>query len=330
MKIVTLVVLTSLMLFAQPKQEKTNSAAGAFARMGFGARGIAMGNAFSAVKTGNLSSYYNPAVNVFQQDNYAAIGYTLLDQDRSLNNLVFTRRFDFYAKDDTTENRKPRSTAGVSAGIINAGVSNIDGRDNQGLSTGELSTSENQFFVSFANKFSQKISAGVAVKFYYYSLYKEVTSNSVGFDIGVLYTYSENLTFSFVLQDINSKYKWDTGPLFGNQGTSTTDNFPLAKKIGFAWNSKDLPLLVTGEIELNNYERRLLRFGAEYVIIPELTLRGGIDKLHLYNRDEAIVPSLGFLYNVQLSGQTLGIEYAAAPEQFSGSLRQILGITFNF
>lgn len=330
MRILTLLLFSSVLLFAQPKQEKTNSAPGAFSRMGFGARGIAMGNAMAAVKTGNLSSYYNPAVNVFQNDNFAGIGYTLLTEDRSLNNLVFTRRFDFYSKTDTLEDRKPRSSAGVSAGIINAGVSNIDGRDNQGLNTGELSTSENQFFISFANKFSTKISAGISVKFYYFSLYKEVTSNSVGFDLGVLYSYSDNLSFAFVLQDLNSKYKWDTSPLYGNQGTATTDNFPVAKKIGIAWKSSDIPLLLTGELELNNYERRMFRFGAEYTIVPEFILRGGLDRLHLYNRDEAIVPSIGFSYIVELNGQYLGIEYATAPEQFSNSLRQILGLTFTF
>ena len=36
--------------------------AGAPMRMGFGARGMAMGNAMTAVTSGDVQSYYNPAL----------------------------------------------------------------------------------------------------------------------------------------------------------------------------------------------------------------------------------------------------------------------------
>ncbi len=101
----------------------------------------------------NLVSYYNPAVTPFQENNSFQAGYSFLSFDRSLNFLNFTRKFDFYsAKDSVSEFRKPRTTAGLSVGIINSGIGNIDGRDNNGLPTGELSTSENQFFIGLANK----------------------------------------------------------------------------------------------------------------------------------------------------------------------------------
>jgi hypothetical protein len=121
-------------ILAQPKFSEIAVKPGAFSRMGFGARGIGMGNALSAVTTGNLVSYYNPALTVFQEGNSFQTSYSFLSLDRSLNFLNFTRRFDFYsAKDTANKNREPRSTAGFTLGIINSGVSNIDGRDNQGL-----------------------------------------------------------------------------------------------------------------------------------------------------------------------------------------------------
>ena len=52
---------------AQPKFTEINCKVGAFSRMGFGARGIGMGNAMSAVTTGNLVSYYNPAFHHFRK-----------------------------------------------------------------------------------------------------------------------------------------------------------------------------------------------------------------------------------------------------------------------
>ncbi|GMU84988.1 MAG: hypothetical protein AMXMBFR48_02300 [Ignavibacteriales bacterium] len=323
-------ILLAASVFAQPKFERTNSAPGEFSRYGFGARGIGMGNSISALKNGNISSYYNPALVVFQKDNHTSISGAALSHDRMLNSLGFTRRFEFFAKDDTTENRKPRSTAGISAGIINFGISNIDGRDNQGLKTKDLSVSENQFFLAFANKFSEKISAGVAVKFYYFDFYDKATSNTLGFDIGIVYTYSDNLSFAAVIQDLNASYKWDTSELYGNSGTTTTDRFPLAKKFGAAYKFADIPLCITAEYEFNNMERKMLRFGGEYALIPELTLRAGLDKWHIKNSDESSVPSFGFSYNFELAGLQPGIDYAVAPEQFSGGLRHYFGISINF
>ena len=193
----TLLFLVSAQTEAQRKMNNLSSAPGAFSRIGFGARGIGMGNALSTVKSGNLFTYYNPALSVFQEDNSFNAQYTFLGLDRSLNFVSFTRRFDFYSKNDTIPGqRKPRSTAGVSAGLINAGVSNIDQRDNQGFKKGTISTSENMFYLSLANKFSEKLAVGVTAKFYYYKLYEEVNSTSLGFDIGAIYTFNPDLSVS--------------------------------------------------------------------------------------------------------------------------------------
>ena len=66
--LVVLILLT-ISLKAQQKYEPTNDTPGEFSRMGFLPRGVAMGNALSAVNTGGLSSFYNPALPVFQENN---------------------------------------------------------------------------------------------------------------------------------------------------------------------------------------------------------------------------------------------------------------------
>ena len=118
-----LFLIFTICVQAQPKFSEIASMPGAFSRMGFGARGIGMGNALTAVTEGNLVSYYNPALSVFQEGNSFQTSYTFLSLDRSLNFLSFTRRFDLGGKKDRA--------AGISAGIINSGVGKIDGRDNQ-------------------------------------------------------------------------------------------------------------------------------------------------------------------------------------------------------
>ncbi|MFZ1517531.1 MAG: hypothetical protein WAU11_02085 [Ignavibacteriaceae bacterium] len=324
------VILISCSLNAQPKYTEINSKVGAFSRMGFGARGIGMGNAMSSVTNGNLVSYYNPAVSPFQENNSFQTAYTFLSLDRSLNFLNFTRKFDFYSAKDSSLDKKPTSTAGISAGIINSGLSAIDGRDNNGLQTEELSTSENQFFLSVANRFSRKLSIGIAVKFYYYKLYEEITSNGLGLDIGALYKVNDNWNVSLMISDINSKYEWDTSPIYEQQGLTTTDNFPLLKKIGVSYYNPEIRLLTALEFESSNAGTNIIRFGAEYNIYENLFIRGGIDQFNLSNTDAGLKPSLGFSYTKSFDGIMIGVDYAFMMEQYSSSDRHIIGLNIIF
>ena len=325
-KISLVILLGSLSLFAQAQTSKISSMPGAFSRLGFGARGIGMGNAMSAVNEGNLVSYYNPAVIPYQDGNSFQTAYTFLSLDRSLNFLSFTRRFEFGEKEDGT----PRSVAGLSAGIINSGVSNIDQRDNQGFKTGDLSTSENQFFIGLSNRFSEKFSVGLAIKFYYYSLYEDISSTGIGFDIGALYSILDNLKIAFVISDINSKYKWDTTDLYGQEGTNTEDKFPVLRKFGLSYKLESIGLLLSGEFENSNAETNILRLGAEYNIFDMLFLRGGIDRLNLSNSDFPVRPSLGFSYFYNLNDFYLGFDYAFVIEPYSSSDIHMVGLNFRF
>jgi opacity protein-like surface antigen len=325
------ILIISSSVFAQPQFSEMGASVGAFSRMGFGARGIGMGNAMTAVTSGELVSYYNPAATVFQEKNSVLTGYSFLSVDRNLNFLSFTRRFDFYSKKDSlVENPKPRNSAGFSIGVINAGVSKIDGRDNNGLPTGELSTSENQFFLAVANRFSEKFSIGITAKFYYYKLYEDITSTSLGVDIGALYKINEQFTIAVAVVDINSKYKWDTSPVYETDGVVTEDKFPNLRKIGVSYHNKALGLLAAIELENSSKETNILRAGVEYNIYDGLFLRGGIDQVNLNNKDWPVKPSLGFSFYKSFGNFIVGVDYAFAIEQYSTSDRHIVGLTFNF
>ena len=326
-----ILILFSQLLFAQPKISGLASEPGAFSRMGFGARGIGMGNAMSAVTTGNLVSYYNPALAVFQEGNSFQTSYSFLSLDRSLNFVNFTKKFDFYGKKDSlNENREPRSSAGFTLGIINAGVNNIDGRDNNGLKTGELSTSENQFFVGLANKFSKKFALGINAKVFYYRLYDKVHSSGFGLDVGALYVVNDQYTVSFVVSDINSKYKWDTAPIYGQDGTTSTDKFPLLMKAGVGYRNKELKLTASAEFERSDVKTNIVRLGIEYNIFENLFLRGGIDQFDLSNSDSPAKPALGFSYFKAFDNIVIGVDYAFMIEQYSPQDRHIVGLNVNF
>ncbi|MHB1688429.1 MAG: PorV/PorQ family protein [Ignavibacteriaceae bacterium] len=321
--------ISSEIIFAQPKFSPISSMPGAFSRMGFGARGIGMGNAMSAVTEGNLVSYYNPALTVFQENNSFQTSYTFLSLDRSLNFLNFTRRFDFYST-DSLGNKVVRSSAGISLGVINSGVSNIDGRDGQGFQTGNLSTSENQFFLALANRFSQKFSLGMSFKFYYYKLYRQISSTGFGLDIGALYRLNDQWNISFMISDLNSKYNWDTTPIYQQSGTTTVDKFPLLKKVGVSYTNKNYGIIAAMELESSNGGSNILRAGVEYNIYKGFYLRGGLDQFNLSNSDNPAQPSLGFSYFKNFGGIVFGVDYAFVIESYSPGDEHVIGLNINF
>ncbi len=313
--------------FPQAKTSKIAGMAGSFSRMGFGARGMGMGNAVSSIVDGNLVAYYNPALSVFQKENSFQAAYSVLSLDRSLNFINFTRHFEFATKDT---NRKFNPTAGLSIGIINSGVSKIDGRDNQGIKTGDLTTSESQFFLSFANKFSRKLVVGLSAKLYYYKLYEKITASGLGFDLGAIYTINDQLHLSFMISDLNSKYKWDTSPIYDTDGNTTENKFPLLKKIGASYRFNNPKLIIATEFENSNAGTNYIRVGSEYNIYDQLFLRAGIDKWNLSNSEFPARPSFGFSYFKDVSDYTLGVDYAFVIEPYSDSSQHIIGINFNF
>ncbi len=324
--IVFTILFSTSLIFAQPRFTEISSMPGAFSRMGFGARGMGMGNAMSAVINGNLVSYYNPALSVFQSSNSFQTSYSFLSLDRSLNFLSFTRNFKF----KSLRSKRSYASAGLSAGIINSGVSDIGEYDNNGIKYGDLSTSENQFFLGLANRFSEKFAVGIEIKFYYYKLYQDIKANGIGFDIGAIYIINDEWNLSAVISDLNSKYKWDSTPLYDQNGTLTEDKFPNLRKIGLSYKNKELNLLTAIEFENSNAGTNVIRFGVEYNAIENLYLRGGIDQFNLSNTDSPARPSLGFSYAKSFDGIMIGVDYAFVIEQNSPQDRHIVGININF
>ncbi|KAF0152792.1 MAG: hypothetical protein FD143_720 [Ignavibacteria bacterium] len=329
-KLFLLAIIFSISLQAQSHYSEISSMPGAFSRLGFGARGIGMGNAVSSIKEGNIVSYYNPALAAYQEGNSFQTSYTFLSLDRHLNFLNFTRKFEFGKIETPDGTVKPRSIAGVSVGIINAGVSNIDGRDGQGNKTETLSTSENQFFVAVANKFSDKLTIGIAFKFYYYKLYEEVTSNAFGIDIGALYSINDAMTVSLAVADLNTKYKWDTGKIYGSSGLASEDKFPLMKKVGFSYKFNEPRIIASIEYESSNAKAAYLRAGAEYNLFQDLFLRAGVDKVNINNFNIPVRPSFGLSYFYGAGSINFGFDYAFVVEPYSAGDQHVIGINVNF
>ena len=126
--------------------------AGAFSRMGFGARGVAMSNALVADASGQASPYYNPALAPFIPQQSLDASAALMTLDRELQFLQFATPL------------RPR--AGIAVGLIHASVSDIDGRDGSGYHTQNFSTDEYALFIAFGVRVSRRVTVGFGLQFF--------------------------------------------------------------------------------------------------------------------------------------------------------------------
>jgi hypothetical protein len=310
-----LLLSITCMMQAQLQSENSfSSMPGSAMRMGFGARGMAMGNSLSAVYEDGGTSYYNPALVPFQSDKNLSASYGILSLDRSLNFLTYTVPL------------KPN--AGLSISVINSGVANIDGRTSDGLQTGMTSTSEDAFMLSFGIRPKPNFSFGLTVKVYYSSLYQGIASTTAAFDVGIIYIPAQDITCAVVVQDINGHYKWDSSSLYGEFGKSYVEDFPLRKRFAIAWTPAAWPAVVTGELEFIGSDP-LMRFGTEMYLVDAFALRAGIDQI-LFNREIPAKPSLGFLLHMNIFNRQTDFQYAYVFEPYSPSGIHILSIGLNF
>lgn len=315
-KIRTTALLLLVFIVSHATMGQIAGKAGAFSRMGFGARGMGMGNALTAVTTGDVVGYYNPATLPSVSYKYASASFGILALDRKLNFLSYTMPV--------------RPSAGLSIGIINSGVSNIDGRDSDGEPTGPLRTSENQVYLAFANKFNNRLSLGINVKLYYHHLYTDVTSTLIGLDFGGLFQVTDALTVGATVRDVNSQYKWDTSDIYGQSGNSTTDKFPLLYTFGTAFQLPDSLGLVALDIESSNQSSLSARVGVEVPLIPELTLRAGLDRIDLKEKGNGVRPSFGFTARQGFDDVVPALHYAYVVEPFASTGMHIISLSVVF
>jgi len=284
--------------------------------MGFGARGMGLGNATTALPSGDLVAYDNPALLPWSEYRFASASFGILSLDRSLNFLVFTMPL------------KPQ--AGMSAGIINSGVGSIDGRDNDGIPTGDLTTSENQAFLSFGVRTNIGLSLGATVKLLYYRLYTDMTSLTAGIDLGAYYPVTTDLAVAATVRDINSKYKWDSATLYGQQGSNTEDHFPTRFAAGVAYRLPDSVGVLTADCEFSSAHTITLRAGTEIPLVPALTLRAGIDRIDLKDKGNGVRPAFGFTAERSFGSWIPRLHYAFVLEPFSPGGLHMISISVRF
>ncbi len=315
-----------LVLFAGPASAQY---AGSYARIGFGARGIAMGGGLVADVFSEASPYYNPALapRVQRQSLDAGAGFLSLDRDLQYLQFAFPL--------------PPR--AGATVGLIRAGVENIDGRDNAGYHTEDLSTQEYVIFTAFGINLSRRVSGGLGLRFYHATLSPDVDPIvTIALSLGLAAQFTDHLAFGFAVDDLLGRYNWDTSDAFGADGKQTNDRFPVRVRFGGAYQIAGGRGTVTAEIEtqLQSAERRTERvteidgvpqvfttndrvrltdtgfhLGGEVWLAQPFGLRLGVDRLGRGDF-EAASPAAGFALRQTLGEIAARLDYTAVLEPY--------------
>jgi len=334
-------VLAFILFIAIKVFPQSGSYPGAFSRMGFGTRGLSMGNALVSNIYGNVASYYNPSLSAFQEQGFANIGYTFLSLDRKLNFIGVEKKFRL-------PNQK-EGGAGISFYWINSGVGDIDTRDNDTKQLGYISTYENLFGLGTSFLLNEELAIGLGFKLYYSKLYEGIKSTSFGLDIGMIYKIIPDLTVGLSLKDFLSKYKWETNSIYGVLGTTTENKFPVIMSIGTSYNlpkqfgsvsvqfdtyfnpkfqTKDTSGVITYSKREYNY---YLKVGGELKLVQNFYLRAGVDRIDITSDDfwGNIKPGFGVSFFRKLTKKyTLGLEYSFQLEPYTHEPIQNIGVGF--
>lgn len=315
----TLTVFIILSLNAMPAFSQTSGSAGAFSRMGFGPRGMAMGNALTSVTDQGIYSYYNPALAAqVASGNQVDFATAAMSFDRSFNTAYGIFRLP--------------PSAGISLSIINANVANIDGRSVDGYDTGTLKTHEYQIASALGIKISSRLSVGIGLKYFIADYHSDLSNaKTLALDFGALYTFSDRLKAAFTVQDLLASYNWNSSTLFGDDSSNRTDDFPTQFRIGFSYHptSKLLLSLEGGHITHENLTANNLRIGSSYDLHERLTLRAGWQVDDLSSLESSNHFSAGFSVHLPFDFLSPSVDYAFIQERNYISFIHTFGLRLN-
>ena len=293
--------------------------AGAFLRMGIGARAIGMGDAFTSIADDGTAQYWNPAAlgilnNVQITGMYGTLGYN--------QNLGFISGIIPF-------NRTIVDHLGsFSIGCQYLNIGNIDGRDVNGQPTGTFADNEMAILLSYGRAlFNNILSIGVTTKYLNHSI-SNYSANGFSCDAALLSKPGSNLHLGIIAQDIYGFKKWNTeseheDKIPTNIRGGVSYSIPLNRDAGSSYDSIDIGIAgftkritIALDFERNTEEESFRpKAGIEAYFLPFLGVRTG------YN-DGDLTAGLSVSLAPYLSGQKttpydIGFDYAFSTDEIA-------------
>ncbi len=179
-----------------------------YLRMGYGAKGMAMGGTGTAYMNDITAAYWNPAGLAKIADYQVGIDYTDgLGLDRTTSYAGLGMRFKY---------------GYLALSWLNAGVTGFDGYDATGNSTGTYDAQDNNINISLATR-TGKFLWGSSIKMYFDNIDDDKTTG-FGMDLGMMYEMNEYISFGAHVRDVYSKSDNVSIPMQYNLGIAV---FPI-------------------------------------------------------------------------------------------------------
>lgn len=332
-----IILLFSGLITHLSAQDNSGGFTGSFSRMGFSPRGIAMGNAMTAVVQEGSYGYYNPAGAALQSD--------LIQVDAGIASLPFDRRLNMVH----SHFQLPPS-AGLSLSLLHGRVGNIDGRDLSGYHTDYLSTNEFQLIGNFGLRFSESFWAGIGLKYNLARYHPDLpTTSGLGIDLGILMHPVSKLRLGITVQDLLASYRFNTSDLYGTDSSNKHQSFPVRLIAGLSYQITDI-WMIGFDVENRRYSfeslpveneqpqsmnrnestsaQNFIRTGTSYRLHERFTLRGGMQLNELDNGIE-LQPSAGFSIHLPYDTLSPSIDYAFVREPSGLSTMHMFAIRLN-
>ncbi|MFC1528830.1 PorV/PorQ family protein [Candidatus Latescibacterota bacterium] len=318
-EIIVLLTLAVFLTFlsAASHADEYRSWTGEFMRMGAGARAMGMGNAYTAVEGDIYSSYFNPAGLVSMKGRQMTF---------SIRQLSMDRRFKYFAVGG-----RIGPDADFAISWLNAGTEDIIGRDLNGNPTESLQDTRNSFTLTFSKYITEWLSLGLNTKLSFWKLADD-NAKSFGFDVGVLASPLRNLTASFVLRDVSSRFAWksDRWKKYISDADGQTmekeDKFPVYYTGGLAYRIFN-KIILSSTVEFIEDNPLGMNAGISYEYNQRFTLRTGV--YNYSSSDELNSKSLTAGFTLGVTG-SLSLDYAFATDDADNDNIHIVAFVINY
>lgn len=286
-----------------------------FLRLDTSARSAALGSSLTSVLSNDATGfYYNPALGNRAASSQLMASYTNFIADSQVGSIAYSHHID--------------ELASVSAGVRYVDWGSFDGRDEQGLSTGEFAARDVALTVGLATALTERIRYGVNLHLIY-SAIESARATAAAADVGVQAHWPEH-GWS-VATSVHH-----VGRTLSDFGTAST-SLPVDWRFGVAKELAYLPLQisVTG-YDLHNFGTALddepplgqalahLTFGLEMDLGDVLTVRTGYN--HRRSRELVLNDRLdwaGFGGGFGIDLGLLRADYAFTSWSSFGGLHQV-------